>query len=123
MKLQYQTAKDKLIEDTSQASQINIMQQMIENPLIANNKDLSKQAVITYIKTAYDEFTDNQISKAFDTVYTTKKSDKELRRETLAKLTSNKRSRRRMSSSNTGTIEDGILLNIKESVGDPNNPI
>lgn len=50
---------------------------MIENPLIANSKDLSKQAVITYIKTAYDEFTDDQISKVFDSVYTTKKSDKE----------------------------------------------
>lgn len=98
------------------------MEQIIENPLIANSKDLSKQAVI-YIKTAYDEFTDDQISKVFDSVYTTKKSDKELRRETLAKLTSKKRPRRKMNNSNSGVIEDDILLSIKESVGDPNNPI
>ena len=99
------------------------MEQIIENPLIANSKDLSKQAVITYIKTVYDEFTDDQISKVFDSVYTTKKSDKELRRETLAKLTSKKRPRRKMNNSNSGAIEDDILLSIKESVGDPNNPI
>ncbi len=121
--MQYESAKDRLANNVSQVSQEKILQQMIENPLIANNKDLSKQAVITYIKTAYDEFTDNQISKAFDTVYTTKKSDKELRRETFTKLTSNRRSRRRMSSSNTGIIEDNVLLSIKESIGDPNNPI
>lgn len=96
---------------------------MIENPLIANSKDLSKQAVITYIKTAYDEFTDDQISKVFDSVYTTKKSDKKLKRETLAKLTSKKRPRRKMNNSNSSVIEDDILLSIKESVCDPNNPI
>ncbi len=95
---------------------------MIDKPL-KTSKDLSKQSVIAYVKDAYDEFTDEQIIKAFDSIYKDNKTIKELRRETFTKLTSNRRSRRRMSSSNTGTIEDGILLSIKESVGDPNNPI
>ncbi len=95
---------------------------MIDKPL-KTSKELSKQSVISYVKDAYDEFTDEQIIKAFDSIYKDNKTIKELRRETFTKLTSNRRSRRRMSSSNTGTIEDGILLSIKESVGDPNNPI
>lgn len=44
--------------------------------------------------------------------------------ETLTKLTSKKRSHRRMpSKSNTGKIEDNTLLSIEESVGDANTPI
>lgn len=52
------------------------------------------------------------------------KSTRDLKRETLTKLTSKKRSHRRMpSKSNTGKIEDNTLLSIEESVGDANNPI
>ena len=95
---------------------------MIEKPL-KTTKDLAKQSVITYVKDAYDEFTDEQILKAFDSIYKDNKTTKELRRDTFTKLTNKRRPRRRMSNSNTGAIEDDILLSIKESVGDPNNPI
>lgn len=121
-KLQYDNAKDRLVNDVSQVSQENIMQQMIEKPL-KTTKDLAKQSVITYVKDAYDEFTDEQILKAFDSIYKDNKTTKELRRDTFTKLTNKRRPRRRMSNSNTGAIEDDILLSIKESVGDPNNPI
>ena len=57
-------------------------------------------------------------------IYIEKKSPRDLKRETLTRLTSKKRSRRRMpNKSNTGKIEDNTLLSIEESVGDANNPI
>jgi hypothetical protein len=96
VKLQYENAKDRLFNDVSQASQENIMQQMIDKPL-NTTKDLSKQSVIAYVKNAYDEFTDEQIIKAFDSIYKDNKTLKELRRDTFSKLTSKRRPRRRMS--------------------------
>ncbi len=120
--LRYGNAKDRVINDVTQASQENIMQQMIDKPL-KTTKDLAKQSVIVYVKDEYDEFMVEQIIKAFDSIYKDNKKLKELRRDTFTKLSSNRRPRRRMSNSNTGAIEDDVLLSIKESVGNPNNPI
>lgn len=121
-KLQYENAKDRLANDVSQVSQENIMQQMIDKPL-KTTKDLAKQSVIAYVKDAYEEFADEQIIKAFESIYKDNKTLKELKRDTFSKLTSNRRPRRRISNSNTAAIEDDILLSIKDSIGDPNNPI
>lgn len=121
-KLQYENAKDRLANDVSQVSQENIMQQMIDKPL-KTTKDLAKQSVIAYVKDAYEEFADEQIIKAFESIYKDNKTLKELKRDTFSKLTSNWRPRRRISNSNTAAIEDDILLSIKDSIGDPNNPI
>ena len=96
---------------------------MAKNPK-ATAKEIARRGVVAYIQESYDEFSEDQITKVFDDVYRKEKSTRDLKRETLTKLTSKKRSHRRMpSKSNTGKIEDNTLLSIEESVGDANNPI
>lgn len=63
------------------------------------------------------------IENAFDEMYKPNKSNQELIQAVLKKLSNKNRTRRKMPSSKQTLIEDNMLLSIKESVGDANNPI
>lgn len=56
-------------------------------------------------------------------MYKPNKSNQELIQAVLKKLSNKNRTRRKMPSSKQTLIEDNMLLSIKESVGDANNPI
>lgn len=104
-------------------SQNNIMNQMIDN-FKETDKEIARVTVLNYIKEAYEnDFSDNKINEIFDSIYTRNKTIQELKKDTLKKLNSKSRKRRQMKSSSNKLIEDGLLLSVKESVGDPNNPI
>lgn len=119
----YDSVKNGVIDRVSEVSQERKIKDMAKNPK-ATAKEIARRGVVAYIQESYDEFSEDQITKVFDDIYRKEKSPRDLKRETLTKLTSKKRSRRRMpNKSNTGKIEDNTLLSIEESVGDANNPI
>lgn len=119
----YDSVKNGVIDRVSEVSQERKIMDMAKNPK-ATAKEIARRGVVAYIQESYDEFSEDQITKVFDDIYRKEKSPRELKRETLTRLTSKKRSRRRMpNKSNTGKIEDNTLLSIEESVGDANNPI
>lgn len=119
----YDSVKNGVIDRVSEVSQERKIKDMAKNPK-ATAKEIVRRGVVAYIQESYDEFSEDQITKVFDDIYRKEKSPRDLKRETLTRLTSKKRSRRRMpSKSNTGKIEDNTLLSIEESVGDANNPI
>ena len=99
------------------------MNQMIDN-FKESDKELARITVLNYIKEAHEnDFSDTKINEIFDSIYTSNKTIQELKKDTLKKLNSKSRKRRQMKNSSNKLIEDGLLLKVKESVGDPNNPI
>lgn len=98
------------------------MDQMIDN-FKESDKEIAKITVLNYIKEAYEnDFSDTKINEIFDSIYSSNKTIQELKKDTLKKLNSKFRKRRQMKNSSNKLIEDGLLLKVKESVGDPNNP-
>ena len=96
---------------------------MIDN-FKESDKEIARISVLNYIKEAYENnFTDTKINEIFDSIYTSNKTLQELKKDTLKKLNSKYHKRRQMKNSSNKLIEDGLLLKVKESVGDPNNPI
>ena len=96
---------------------------MIDN-FKESDKEIARITVLNYIKEAHEnDFSDTKINEIFDSIYTSNKTIQELKKDTLKKLNSKSRKRRQMKNSSNKLIEDGLLLKVKESVGDPNNPI
>lgn len=99
------------------------MDQMIDN-FKESDKEIARITVLNYIKEVYiSDFSDTKISEIFDSIYTSNKTLQELKKDTLKKLNSKYHKRRQMKNSSNKLIEDGLLLKVKESVGDQNNSI
>ena len=96
---------------------------MIDN-FKESDKEIARITVLNYIKEAHEnDFSDTKISEIFDSIYTSNKTLQELKKDTLKKLNSKYHKRRQMKNSSNKLIEDGLLLKVKESVGDQNNSI
>lgn len=122
-KLALSNIKTNFKSEIQNISQNNIMDQMIDN-FKESYKEIAKITILNYIKEAYEnDFSDTKINEIFDSIYSSNKTIQELKKDTLKRLNSKSRKRRQMKNSSNKLIEDGLLLKVKESVGDPNNPI